>query len=125
MAMSCRSGSERGKGLRSQRDLEPTPGEKHLNWLWHSELNGEERQGQPEEGPSCPRNQLEATQGSRKWVQSQVTELVGRKRHPEETVLNSQQSGRLSETEPKRNGLSFKARVGAEFVLIHFFLCSL
>ena len=53
-------------------------------------------------------------------MQRQVTELVGRKRYLEETILSSQQSGRLSETKSKRQDLSFQARVGAEFVLILF-----
>lgn len=115
MAGCSRSGSERVKGLPSQRALDP------CSWGETFELaivqpNGEGRQSRPAGGRNCPRNWLETPQRSRKWVQSQVTELVGRKRHLEQTILSSQQSGRLSETKPKRKDLSFKARVGAERV---------
>lgn len=51
-----------------------------------SEPNGEGRQGQPDNEPSCLRNQLEAPQRSRTWVQSQATELVGRKTPGEDCI---------------------------------------
>lgn len=69
---------------------------------WGTEPNEEGEQGQPDKEVKCLRNQLEASQRSRTWVQSQITELMGRKK----TVLSSQQCRRLSKTKPKRKDLS-------------------